>query len=66
MIKIFLSVLIATAIDIFAQYPLAPEVWSIPEKVIVISEWQVRSESPSISFDKQKLYFEINPALKNQ
>ncbi|MEE9450941.1 MAG: hypothetical protein V3V72_12900, partial [Ignavibacteriaceae bacterium] len=41
-----------------AQYPLAPEVWSIPEKVAVISEWATRSQSPSISFDKQKLYFE--------
>lgn len=53
---ILLICLFATA-NTFAQYTLAPEVWSIPEKVTVISEWAVRSESPSISFDKQKLYF---------
>ena len=47
-----------TSANIFAQYPLAPEVWSIPEKVAVISEWATRAQSPSISFDKQKLYFE--------
>lgn len=56
--KIILSIIILTAANINAQYPLAPEVWSIPEKVTAISEWQVRSESPSISFDKQKLYFD--------
>jgi len=56
--KIVLLFLSLNAINIFAQYQLAPEVWSIPEKVTAISEWQVRSESPSISFDKQKLYFD--------
>lgn len=54
----FTSVIcIFSAANTFAQFPLAPEVWSIPEKVVVISEWAVRSESPSISFDKNKLYF---------
>ncbi len=47
-----------TTVTIYAQYPLAPEVWSIPKKVTAISQWQNRSESPSISFDKQKLYFD--------
>ncbi|HSW55543.1 MAG TPA: T9SS type A sorting domain-containing protein [Ignavibacteriaceae bacterium] len=56
--KLILSIIILTTVKLNAQYPLAPEVWSIPEKVIAISEWQVRSESPSISFDKQKLYFD--------
>jgi len=43
-----------------AQYPLplAPEVWSIPEKVAIISQWSQSQISPSISFDKQYLYFE--------
>ena len=54
-IFLFLTVIVK---NIFAQYQLAPEVWSIPEKVTAISEWQNRSESPSISFDKQKLYFD--------
>lgn len=56
--KIILSIIILTAANINAQYPLAPEVWSIPEKIAIISEWAVRSESPSISFDKQSLYFD--------
>ncbi len=55
--KILLFICLFAAANINAQYPLAPEVWSIPEKVTVISEWAVRSESPSISFDKQRLYF---------
>jgi len=56
--KIILLVLFALVIDTLAQYPLAPEVWSVPEKIEVISEWAISSRSPSISFDKQKLYFE--------
>ena len=44
--------------NLYAQYPLAPEVWSIPEKIAVISNWAVRAESPSISFDKQRLYMD--------
>lgn len=56
--KLFILILFLIIKNLNAQYPLAPEVWSIPEKVTTISEWQVRSESPSISFDKQKLYFD--------
>lgn len=56
--KIISLVLFALVIDTRAQYPLAPEVWSVPEKIAVISEWAISSRSPSISFDKQKLYFE--------
>jgi hypothetical protein len=56
--KIILLVLFSTAIDAFAQYPLAPEVWSSPEKIAVISEWAGRNQCPSISWDKQKLYFD--------
>ncbi len=56
--KLILSIIILTTVELNAQYPLAPEVWSIPEKVTAISEWQVRSESPSISINKQKLYFD--------
>lgn len=40
------------------QYSQAPEFWSIPEKVAVISNWGLRTESPSISFDRQKLYID--------
>lgn len=56
--EIILLVLFVTVTDTFAQYPLAPEVWSVPEKIAVISEWTISSRSPSISFDRQKLYFE--------
>jgi len=56
--KIILLVLFSTAINTFAQYPLAPEVWSTPEKIAVISEWAGRNQCPSISWDKQKLYFD--------
>lgn len=56
--KIILFIFLFAAININAQYPLAPEVWSIPKKVEVISEWATRSQSPSVSFDRQKLYFE--------
>ncbi len=55
--KIIILISLFAAVNTFAQYPEAPEKWSIPEKIVVISDWAVRSESPSISFDKQKLYF---------
>jgi len=56
--KIIVLIFVLIIKNLNAQYPLAPEVWSIPEKVAIISEWATRSESPSISFDKQKLYFD--------
>ncbi|MEJ2616169.1 MAG: hypothetical protein P8Z35_14525, partial [Ignavibacteriaceae bacterium] len=42
--------------EINAQYPLAPEIWSVPKKIAAISNWAARSESPSISYDGQMLY----------
>jgi len=56
--KIIFIILVIITKNLFAQYPLAPEVWSVPEKIGVISEWATSSRSPSISFNKQKLYFE--------
>ena len=56
--KIILLICHFSAANIYAKYPLAPEVWSIPEKVAVISNWATRAQYPSITFDKQKLYFE--------
>lgn len=56
--KIILLICLIATVNINAQYPEAPEKWSIPEKIAVISDWSERSQSPSTSFDKQKLYFE--------
>lgn len=56
--KLILFICFFKVVTIYSQYPLAPEVWSIPEKVDVISEWSTRSQYPSITFDKQYLYFE--------
>jgi len=47
-------------VESFAQsnkYPVAPEVWSTPEKILAISQPDSRAESPSTSFDGNKLYF---------
>ena len=56
--KIIFLILVFIIKNLQAQYPLAQEVWSIPEKVTAISEWAISARSPSVSFDKQKLYFE--------
>jgi Secretion system C-terminal sorting domain/WD40-like Beta Propeller Repeat len=40
-----------------AQYPEAPEIWSVPEEITVISQWAQASVSPSINFQNNKLYF---------
>ena len=55
--KIILLISLIAAVNINAQYPLAPEIWSIPKEVAIISEYTGRAESPSISFDGNKLYF---------
>ena len=39
------------------KYPIAPEVWSTPKEVAVINKVVGRAQSPSISFDGKKLYF---------
>ena len=51
------TIFLLTVFTTNAQYPLAPEVWSIPQKVAIISETVSRAESPSISWDGQSLYF---------
>lgn len=61
--KIFLLINLLLLLPIYlvkAQFPLplAPEVWSIPEKIEVISNWAGRNQCPSVSWDKQKLYFD--------
>ena len=64
--KYFLQILFTVllfssiAIKVNAQsnkYPVAPEVWSTPKEVAVINKVVGRAQSPSISFDGKKLYF---------
>ena len=40
-----------------AQYPEAPEIWSVPEELTTITENVSGADAPSISFDGKKLYF---------
>ncbi len=57
MVFLFYSLFAVEHLAQMNEYPVAPEVWSTPEEIAVIHTVVDRAESPSISFDGEKLYF---------